>query len=202
MNLTTADRPIDSVRNVSFQGIGGDVVTFAYPDLYQVSVYKTVGNKLVLKSPNEILAAIKVYLQDKVTDYNAQLTGQRNTRTQYYNAHTDAFNFLATTDPQATPNRNYNLLPQDFFITQLTTSLDNLVSLYGAKYIYGNTLPSSSDEKLLLIAKLLYQQNIARPEKGIKTDVNDDIAEAQNTFNVNQKISDTTDTYLQSDNNQ
>jgi hypothetical protein len=200
MNITTADRPIDNIRNITFQGIGGDVVTFKYPDLYEVAVYKDIGNKQILKTPTEILTALKTYLQNKVTEYNTQLGTQSGKKTQYYQANANAFNLLATIDPQATPNRTYNLLDQNFFINQLVNSLDNLVTIYGKEYIYGDATPGTADDKLMLIAKILHQANSARPEKIKKTLVTDDIAQVQMNFNVNQRIAETTNTYLQSDN--
>jgi len=202
MNITTADRPIDSIRNITFQGIGGSVVQLNYPNLYEVPVYKTVGNMLVLKNETEILTAIKVYLQNKVTEYNNALTTQMNNKTTYYQTHPDAFNFLAQIDPTATPNRNYNLLPSDFLIQQLVTNLDTLANNYGNKYVYGDTIPTTADGKLALIAKLLYYQNSSRPERKLTTTVSSDIAEIQNSFNINKKISDTANIYLQSKHNE
>jgi hypothetical protein len=52
----------------------------------------------------------------------------------------------------------------------------------------------------MLIANLLYQANNARPQKMKETNVNDDIGQAQASFNVNQKIAEAANSYLQSDN--
>lgn len=41
MNLTTQDRPIDNIRNITFKGIGGDLVRFDYPNLYEIKAYTT-----------------------------------------------------------------------------------------------------------------------------------------------------------------
>jgi hypothetical protein len=201
MNLTTADRPIDSIRNITFQGIGGDVVQFNYPDLYQVDVYKTVGTNLVLKNETEILTALKDYLETQVVNYNGALTTQQNRKTQYYQTHTAAFNFLSQVDPTANPNRNYTLLPTDFLIKQLITSLDNLVQSYGKSYVYGDLPNNTDDEKLMLIAKLLLYQNSAWAERKTTSTVIDDMKEIKNAFNINEKISSTVNNYLQSDNN-
>ena len=146
---------------------------------------------LVLKNETEILTAIKTYLQNKVTEYNNALTTQMNNKTAYYQTHADAFNFLAQIDPTATPNRSYNLLPNDFLIQQLVSNLDTLANNYGNSYVYGDTIPTTVDGKLALIAKLLYYQNSSRPERKISTSVTNDIAEIQNSFNINKKISDT-----------
>ncbi|MEI8091128.1 MAG: hypothetical protein WCG98_02530 [bacterium] len=94
MNVTTADRPIDSIRNVTFQGIGGDVVQLNYPNLYEVPVYMMSGDKRILKSPTQILTAITDYLTNKVVAYNDALLTQQHKEAQYYATHTDAFNFL------------------------------------------------------------------------------------------------------------
>lgn len=202
MNITTADRPIDSMRNVTFQGIGGDMVQLNYPNLYEVSVYKTVGNMLVLKTETEILNALKVYLQNKVTDYNNALTAQQNKKTQFYQTHPLAFNFLSQSDPAATPNRTYNLLPQDYLIQQLVNNLDTLAHDYGSVYVYGDQPANTIDQKLMIIAKLLSYQNSSRPERKLETEVTKDIANIQDNFNINKKISDTTNIYLQSNHNE
>lgn len=202
MNITTADRPIDSVRNITFQGIWGDVVQFTYPNLYEIPVYKTVGNVLVLKNETEILNAIKAYLQNKVVEYNNALTTQNNKKTQYYQAHSSAFNFLGSSDPLANPNRTYTILSQDFLIQQLLQSIDNLTNRYGNTYIFGKNIPSNNDDKLRFIAKLLLYQNSNRPEKKANTTVAEDIQSLQSNFDINNKIIRITNDYLQSNNNQ
>jgi len=70
MNMTTQDRPIDNIRNITFQGVGGHEVKFNYPNLYEVKVYNTSGIKLVLKPPEEISKSITSYLTGKVKEYN------------------------------------------------------------------------------------------------------------------------------------
>ena len=84
MNMLTADRPIDSIRNITFQGIGGGTVRLEYPDLYDIDVYKQIDNRLVLKSVPEIEQAIVTYLESIVTKYNNQLTAQSNARNAFY----------------------------------------------------------------------------------------------------------------------
>jgi len=173
-----------------------------YPNLYEVYVYKTVGNKRILKTETEILTTLKAYLQGKVTEYNNALTTQMNNKTAYYQSHTAAFDFLAQSDPLATPNRTYNLLPSDFLIQQLVAGLDALVATYGNEYVYGEVTPTTPDEKLMLIVKLLHYQNSSRAERDTASKVNEDIVDIQKNFNVNKKISDTTAIYLQSDHNE
>jgi len=77
-----------------------------------------------------------------------------------------------------------------------------MTSQYGKEYIFG-TLPSTTTEdKLLLLAKILRYQNSPRTEKKTNNTLQEDIKETQNTFNINQKIGSTINQYLQKDNNQ
>lgn len=127
MNLTTQDRPIDNIRNITFKGIGGDVVRLDYPNLYEVEIYKKIGNKLVIKEIPEIREAIKTYLREKVATYNALLENQKNKKLQYYQTYKSQFDFIAQLDPLANPNTHtYDLLPSDYFIDQLIGYLDRL----------------------------------------------------------------------------
>lgn len=99
MNLTTADRPIDNIRNITFKGIGGDTVRLEYPNLYEVEVYNENDTLLTLKQPNEIREAIKTYLRNKANTYNAALTTQLNKKNQYYQAWSAQFTLLGQFDP-------------------------------------------------------------------------------------------------------
>ena len=202
INITTADRPIDSMRNITFQGLGGTKVQLNYPNIYEVPVYTQSGDKLTLKSPEEIRDSIKTYMTQRIQQYNAQLQEQSNKKATFYQAFSAQFNLLQQLDPLASPNRTYDLLPQDFFINSLIKTLDNMTLKYGKNYIYGNLPNTSTDEKLLLIAKMVWYQNSPRTEKGVKTNVQDDIQENKDMFNVNQKIWDTIHQYLQKGNNQ
>ena len=175
---------------------------FNYPNLYKVYVYKTVNDTLVLKTPEEILNTLTGYLQSKVVEYNRALTDQQNKKTPYYTTNANAFNFLAQLDPLASPNnRSYTLLDTNFFINQLLTSLNTLITAYGKTAIYGDEPASTNAEKLMLIARLLRYQNSTWVERKTTTTVTDDIQEIRDTFNINQKIGDTVSTYLQRDNN-
>ena len=203
MNLTTADRPIDNIRNITFQGIGWDTVRLNYANLYEVEVYKEVGSKLILKTPTEIREAIKKYLTDKAVEYNTLLEAQKNKRDQYYQSFSSQFNFLGQMDSLANPNtHNYSLLPTDYFVNQLVQYLDTLETTYGKTAIYGTMNSDTNDDKLDLIAKFLYQQNIARPEKLKQDTILADISETQASFDVNQKISNVVHTYLTQNNDQ
>lgn len=93
MNLTTQDRPIDNIRNITFQGIGGDLVQFIYPNLYEIQTY-TGTDKLTLKTIPQIKDTIKTYLIDKAKEYNSILQTQTTKKTQYYQQYSGQFDFL------------------------------------------------------------------------------------------------------------
>lgn len=188
INITTSDRPIDSIRNITFQGIGGTKVQLNYPNLYEVPVYTQSGDKLILQTPEEIRQSIKTYMTQRIQSYNTLLQEQNSKKTTFYQTFSAQFNFLQTLDPLATPNRSYTLLPQNLFINKLIETLDSMTVKYGKSYIYGTQANATVDDKLLLIAKLLHYQNSPRAEKGIKTSVQADIQENKDMFNVNQKI--------------
>lgn len=205
MNLTTQDRPIDNIRNITFQGIGWDMVRLNYPNLYEVEVYKKVDDKLVLKTVPEITEAIKKYLTNKAEEYNNLLQAQKNKKTQYYQSLSNQFTFLGQLDPLANPNasvHNYNILPTDYFINQIITFLDALVAKYEKKAIYGESKANTIDEKLTMIAKLYYYQNSTWQERLQQETVEKDLTETKESFDINQKISQVTKTYLTEKNNQ
>jgi hypothetical protein len=160
---------------------------------------------LILKKSDEIREAIKTYLTDKVTEYNTLLQTEQNNKTSYYNAASNKFNLLGQIDALANPNtHNYNPLPQDYLITQLVQYLDTLQNnpSYGKKAIYGKYNADTINEKLDVIAKFLYQQNIARPERLLQSGVVEDISETKGSFDINHKISSVVSTYLTEDNDQ
>jgi len=68
MTALTMERPIDDGRYVTFHGIGGDVVKFIYPDLYNVPVYECT-----ILTQEAIKAKLIEYLQQKVQLYNQYL---------------------------------------------------------------------------------------------------------------------------------
>lgn len=170
-----------------------------------MKIYTESGNKLILKTPIQIREAIKKYLTDKTNEYNILLEGQKNKKDAWYQPLSAQFNLLGQLDPLANPNtRNYNPLPGNYFITQLVEYLDTLENApeYGKKAIYGNSPAATSDDKLDMVAKLLYYQNIAWPERLQQSTVADDMAEIKSSFDVNQKISDVVNTYLTEGNDQ
>ncbi|MDR2191146.1 MAG: hypothetical protein LBP53_08535 [Candidatus Peribacteria bacterium] len=79
--MLTPDRPIDSPRYVTFQGINAQEVKFIYPNLYKVEIYKADSNgHQILKTIPEIKSALESYLKNKVNEYNIFLTGAQNAK--------------------------------------------------------------------------------------------------------------------------
>lgn len=128
--MTTPDRPIDSVRYARFKGIGGDWVDFTFPNLYNVAVYKTgsTNNTLILKTIPEIEQTIRQQLRDHVIQYNAELITQQANKTNYFNAHAGVFNTIATVDPFATPNRSYTLLNTELFNDMISDEMVRMIA--------------------------------------------------------------------------
>lgn len=166
LNQTTADRPIDGPRKISFQWLWWGLVTFTYPNMYDVSVYKEEWSVLVLKSIEEIHTSLLDYLTAKAKEYNRLLLTEENKRYQYYIKNKNAFDFLDDSDSLASPNtRSTAYLPEDFF-----------VSLIGAQRIYD-------------IAELLYYQTLPVYTKKNESYVDKDLAATRDAFDINKKIS-------------
>ncbi len=203
MNLTTQDRPIDNIRNITFQGIGWDLVQFNYPNLYEVEIYKKTDTILTLKTPREIREAIKSYLLNITKTYNALLQAQTEKRNQRYQTRNNQFTFLRQIDPLADPSTHqYQLLSSEYFIDQLVSYLDTLEKKYGTTYIYGQSKPETRDQKLDMIAKVLYYQNSTWPKRMQQENVMTDMKEIKNSFDINHKINNIVETYLTEGNNQ
>lgn len=125
MTLVTPERPVDDGRYVSFQGVGGEVVKMIYPDLRNVPIYDCN-----LEDPEDIEKNIKEYLREKVDLYNQYLDIQLQKAPAHYATHPAAFDFLASVDIAATPNRTYDLIPEDYFIETLgETNIKRLAQL-------------------------------------------------------------------------
>jgi hypothetical protein len=73
---------------------------------------------------------------------------------------------------------------------------------YGKQAIYGKSEATTDDEKLDMIAKILYYQNITWPERLQQSTVAQDMTEIKDSFDVNQKISNIVTTYLTEGNDQ
>jgi hypothetical protein len=164
-----------------------------------------------LKTPEEIREAIKTYLRNKATEYNTLLNGQTRKRDNgYYTGLQSEFTFLGQFDQLANPmasvhNYGQNPIPTDYFITQLIGFLDTLENApeYGKNAIYGkNAEATTIDQKLDMVAKLFYYQNVTRPERLKQNTVADDMTEIKASFDINQKVSQVTNTYLTKGNDQ
>lgn len=165
-NQTTADRPIDWPRKISFQGLGGTLVSFSYPNLYEVSVYKNDSWKLLLKNVQEIEASILEYLTEKAKEYNQILLNQEKNRAIYYAKNPSAFDFLEKTDPLATPkNRTTSYLPEMYFVDLLWK------------------------QRISNIAELLYYQTLPVSSRFQTKYIDEDLEETRSQFDVNKKIS-------------
>lgn len=77
MNMLTADRPIDSPRYTTFQGINETPIKFIYPNIFKVETYNLASTSLQLKTRSEIRLSIENYLKNKVNEYNTLLTNER-----------------------------------------------------------------------------------------------------------------------------
>ncbi|HRX63772.1 MAG TPA: hypothetical protein P5060_01570 [Candidatus Absconditabacterales bacterium] len=194
MNMTTSDRPIDSPRYLTFKGIGGDKVTFIYPNLYKSEVFSGDNNVLKLKSPEEIKYAIEEYLKEVVKKYNEYLTDQLNKKQLLYNSNTFAFNKLGEQDALANPNRSYNTIDTDFLIEKLKEEIQNNA------YFGGNI--GQDDDPILFLAEMLYYQNIHWQERSLGETIQDDMNNIRTDFDVNLKIKHVLNNYLIDDNDQ
>jgi hypothetical protein len=180
LNLLTPDRPIDSPRYITFQGINAQEIKFIYPDLYKVEVYKTDSQRhQTLKTPLEIKEAIKTYLQNKVNEYNAILTGAKNNPISDTKANTKgAYSRLQKNFPKASPS----LAPNDRRYT-LFTYADLLNALGG-------------EIQLDTIAEMLYYQNLTNTERQSNNLITEDITNTRNSFDISNKVKYTLQEYL------
>lgn len=163
---TTPDRPIDSIRYITFKGIGGDRVKFILPNLYAIEVYKINpidSGQLILKTKDEIKSTIRQYLQNIIIQYNTNLTEQIVKQPGYYNSQSSLFSNLGTIDPLATPARNYTLLD--------TNLLSHTVS----------------DDLIDTIAQLLWIENSLLPKKQITTNLSDELQQLSSNSSISPK---------------
>ncbi|MFZ2718776.1 MAG: VCBS repeat-containing protein, partial [Candidatus Absconditicoccaceae bacterium] len=178
MNITTQDRPVDSPRYITFQGLSGNAVKMIYPDLYKVEVYSQSGDILILKTPQQIETAIKSYLIKVVQKYNQTLQDQLDHKVNFYNTQYGSFNKLQTLNTLANPNRNYQLFNNDYLIQTI-----------------GN-------ENIKTISQILYYHNITNQQTKIGSTIAEDIQNKIDGFDINQKISNVMSNYLIQDNDQ
>lgn len=163
---TTPDRPIDSIRYLTFQWIGWNWINFILPNLYAIPIYQidvSDPTTLTLKPKEQIEQTIRDYLRSVVIDYNNNLIQQINNQSQYFSTNTGLFNLLWAIDPLATPNRPYTLLD----INILNNAVDS-------------TIISS-------IAELLYVQNSILPKKKLTADLWSELEQIASLSNITNK---------------
>ena len=163
---TTEDRPIDSIRYLSFKWIGWDRVRFEFPNLYNISVYKTDLNNswsLLLKDSTEIKESIRQYLQNVVTQYNNTISNQISKQANYFNSNSTLFTTLWIADPLATPARPYILIDNNI--------LNSIIN----------------DEMVETIAQILYIQNSIIPKKNKVNNLQEEIEQLENISNITNK---------------
>ncbi|MCF7835358.1 VCBS repeat-containing protein, partial [Candidatus Gracilibacteria bacterium] len=178
MNITTQDRPIDSPRYITFQGLSGSVVKLIYPNLYKVEVFTQTGDLLILKKPEQIQEAIKDYLQETIIKYNQELKDELDNKQKLFNKNPNAYSKLQTLDTTASPNRSYQLFDEDYLINIL------------------------GEEHIETLSKILYYHNITNQERKIGSTIQEDIENTKSSFDINEKISDIMSNYLKQDNDQ
>ena len=184
MNILTQDRPIDSPRYISFQGIWEHVIKLIYPDIFKVEVYKTEWKNLKLKktspvkSKNEIYKALVSYFNNKVDEYNSILEKEYNsakTMNTYYT-------YIYKVDKLWTPTKDKSVRPYWKF------TYDEMI-----KVIWW-------DEMLYTLAELLYYQSVSNNLREYFDNIWEDINETRETFDINKKISYVMEEYLKEDN--
>ena len=175
LNYVTPNRPIDDPRYITFLGIWWDTVKLIYPDLWKVKVYKKVWNQLVLLTPEDIEKNIKNYLKNLVKNYNEVLKNQLSKSQNYYSQHKKAFDFLAEVDIRATPNRWYNLIPEDYFIKVL------------------------GEDNIKVLARILYYQNLGWSKRPLFSNYLEQIKYLRKSFDINERIRYLEDNYLKDD---
>lgn len=177
MNVTTQDRPIDSTRNITFQGVGGTLVRLDFPNLYEIPVFKKTENTLTLMSLAEIQQSIQTYLRNRIKEYNTQLQTQLAVKKSRYDSYKDAFLALGKKDQLAIPH-TYTLLDENYFIELLT---------------------STDPEAIRTIANVLYMQNQPRQERLSSSTAGQDILFTQEATDLNHKITHVVQQYLEQD---
>lgn len=175
LNYVTYERPVDDPRYVSFLGLWWDEVRLLYPDLFKVPAYYQSWDRYYLKSQTEIENAVRDYLRQKVQKYNSLLQSQLDKKWTFYNTNKNWYDFLASAESTATPNRWYTLLDENF-----------LVNLMG-------------DDNIKRAAASIYYQNIGWSEKKPETNYMKNIETLKATFNLNKKILYVENKYIKTD---
>lgn len=166
MNLLTAERPIDSPRYLSFQGVGRNKIQLIYPNIFKLEVFKGEGKNMQLKNPEEIYKTLQEYFVNKAKEYNTILEREKNAATAM-NLH---YEKLASLDQLATPTLNATVRPYQPFNYQ------EFVDAIGW------------ESMLRSLAELLYYQNSSHPTKQTTDTIKEEIQSLKNNFNINKKI--------------
>lgn len=111
MNIITPERPIDSPRYLSFQGVGGNEIRLIYPNLFKTELFKGENHIFKLKTPQEIRSALETYLRNKVTEYNTLLLKEK----QQAKKLTPHYLKLFAVDKLATPSLETSVRPYQLF---------------------------------------------------------------------------------------
>ena len=160
-NLMTKSRPVDSQNYVSFLWVWWDTIKLDYPDLFNVYVYKKTGDKLILKTPDEIDQTIKDYLKSVVKKYNNKLQNELNNKDNFYNTYKKAFDKLSNSKYKP---HNYNLLPENYLVGKLW------------------------NKKIAEISEQLYYLNLWWKEKPTFSTLSWELNYLYKWFNINEKI--------------
>lgn len=178
MNELTPDRPIDSPRYVSFQGIWGHQIKLIYPNIFKAEAFNLSGDILSLKSPETIKKSLENYLQTKINEYNTILQNEK----AQVNKRNDHYSNIAGVDPLATPTLTSKIRPYQPFSYQ-----EFLNAIGGEKML--NTL-----------AHLLYYQNVGIQTRAFSDNIKTDIENTRSAFDVNKKIQYIINNYLTQNN--
>lgn len=173
MNMLTPDRPIDSPRYVSMQSIAWREMKFIYPDLFKIEVYDLLDWTLTLKELPDIKAAIEKYFKDKVFEYNEIIKWELSSKlsSNIY------FDKIKQFDEYATPDRGWYW----YF-----SYWDFIEAIWW-------------EDKLDIIAEILYYQNLTNKVREYSNIVEDDIQNIRKTFTVNEKRYYIMENYLEKD---
>ncbi len=164
MNFSTLDRPIDEKRNLTFKWIAWDLVEIVYPNVFNIQVFEEDWDKIVLKSKEDIRTAVEDYYRDIVDDYNSQLEEQLANSSSFYSQNSDAYDFLELENDLATPNRDYELMDEDYLLDEIW------------------------EENIDRIVESLYYLNIWWKEREFQDWVLDNIDQIKEDFDIDKKI--------------
>jgi len=170
-HILTMERAIDDPRYTTFHGLWWDLVKFVYPDMYQVKVYEWWE----LLTEDEIASSIRAYLIEKANSYNQKLSNQLVLAPSLYNQTPEAYDFLSTVHVSASPNRSYELIPDDFFLELL------------------------GEEWVLRLANSLYYLSYPREERPSWENFQDFLESARNWFSLDRKLEYISEQYLLTD---